>query len=395
MLVSNVGTWMQTTAQVLLLIRISGRGTAIGLVTACQFFPLLVLGPYAGVLADRVNRRRMTITTQGGLTVQAFVLAALDLTGHVSLPIVAGLALVLGTLNALDNPARRGVVTELVDAADVASALSLNTAVMTGARVFGPALGGFLVHAVGTGWCFMANGFSFLAVLTGLLLMNPAELHVAPRTPRGGRPLRDALGFVWRDALLRRTFVALAVVSTFAYSFTVSLPLLVERNLGGGDLAVGWLMAVNSVGSVIGSLVTASRRHIGPWFVALALAVLGVFDTALGASPTLFVAFAIAVPMGAGGTAFVASTSGILQQHTPPGMRGRVLALQSTAFLGSTFIGAPLTGWIADHAGAGWAVSYGGIITLITLAGYSWVIRGRQGDRERPNALAAAALEPA
>ena len=196
MLVSNIGTWMQSTAQALLVLQLTGKGTSLGLITAAQFLPMLVLGPWAGVLADRSNRRRMTIITQTGLTAQAVVLAIADLTGHVSVPLVAVLAFVLGTFSALDNPARRGLVTELVDEADVANALSLNTAVMTGSRVFGPALAGLLVASVGTGWCFVANAASFVAVLVGLLLMNPAELRVAPLAPRGGRPMRDGIAFV-------------------------------------------------------------------------------------------------------------------------------------------------------------------------------------------------------
>ena len=387
MLVSNVGTWMQQTAQVLLLLRISGKGTDIGLITACQFGPQLLLGPMSGVLADRVNRRHLTIVTQTLLTVQAFVMAALDATGHITLGVVAVLALSLGILSTLDNPARRGLVTELVEPEEISSALSLNTAVMTGARVFGPALAGFIVHAAGTAWCFAGNGISFLAVLAGLILMNPRELRAPEPAPRGGRPLRDGVAFVWRDPVLRRTFVVLGVVSMFAYNYTVSLPLLVERNLGGGELAIGWLLAVNSVGSVLGSLAVASRRTVGATSLALALLVLGVFSAAMGAAPTLLVAMLLAVPVGAGGAGFVAITSGITQPRTPPAMRGRILALQSTAFLGSTFIGGPITGWVADHIGAGWSLSYGGLAALAVVAWYVGV-----GRRERVAAATAVAV---
>ena len=170
--------------------------------------------------------------TQTGLTLQAVVLAAADLAGKATVGLVAVLAFVLGVFSALDNPARRGLVTELVDEGDVANALSLNTAVMTGSRVFGPALAGLLVASVGTGWCFAGNAASFLAVLVGLLLMRPADLRVAPRAPRGGRPLRDSLAFAGRDPLLRPMFVALLVVSTFAFNYNVSLPLLVLWVLG-------------------------------------------------------------------------------------------------------------------------------------------------------------------
>ncbi len=394
MLVSNIGTWMQMTAQALLVLRLTGKGTSLGLITAAQFLPMVVLGPWAGVLADRSNRRRMTLLTQSGLTVQAAVLAVIDLSGRATVPILAVLSLVLGTFSALDNPARRGVVTELVDEADVSNALSLNTAVMTGSRVFGPALAGFLVASIGTGWCFAINAVSFLAVLAGLLLMNPAELRVAPRAPRGGRPLRDSIAFVAGDPLLRPMFLALVVVSTFAFNYNVALPLLVKRSFGGGATSVGWLLAVTSVGSVIGSLLVASRRHVGASAFAAAMVVLGVSATALGAVPGLPSAFAVAVPMGIGGAAFLAVTNGIMQPRTPSHMRGRLLALQATAFLGSTVVGGPVTGWIGDHLGAGWSVSYGGLVTLAVVAWFAWYVR-RHTPAVAPAAVAAAAASSA
>lgn len=375
MLVSNVGTWIQTTATALLVLKLTGKGTSLGIITAAQFLPMLLLGPWAGVLADRTNRRRMTMITQTGLTVQAVALAVADLTHHATVGLIAFLALVLGTFSALDNPARRGVVTELVDEEDVANALSLNTAVMTGSRVFGPALAGLMVATIGTGWCFVANAVSFVAVLGGLARMNPAELRVPPRAPRGGRPLRDGLAFVARDPLLRPMFIALTIVSTFAFNYNVSLPLLVKQKFDGGATGVGWLLATTSIGSVIGSLTVASRRSIGARAYALAMVVLGLSAALLGASGVLPVAFVLAVPMGVGGAGFLAVTNGVMQPRTPPAMRGRLLALQATAFLGSTVIGGPITGWIGDHVGAGWAISYGGLITLAVAAWFVWTVR--------------------
>ena len=389
MLVSNIGTWMQSTAQALLVLRLTGKGTSLGLITAAQFLPMLLLGPWAGVLADRSNRRRMTIVTQTGLTAQAITLAVIDLTGHATVPIVAVLALTLGTFSALDNPARRGLVTELVDEADVANALSLNTAVMTGSRVFGPALAGLLVASIGTGWCFVANAASFVAVLGGLLLMNPAELRVAPPAPRGGKPMRDGIAFIARDPLLRPMFIALLAVSTFAFNYTVSLPLLVRSKFDGSARDVGWLLAATSVGSVAGSLLIAGRRRIGARGFAVSMAGLGVAALALGATGSLWAAYLVGVPMGLGGAAFLACTNGIMQPRTPPHMRGRLLALQATAFLGSTVIGGPITGWVGDHLGAGWAVSYGGAITLVAVAWFVWHLRRAPAPAEAPVTAAA------
>lgn len=385
MLVSNCGTWIQSTATALLVLKLTGKGTSLGIITAAQFLPMLLLGPWAGVLADRSNRRRMTMITQTGLTVQAVALAVVDLTGHATVGLVAVLALVLGLFSALDNPARRGVVTELVDEADVANALSLNTAVMTGSRVFGPALAGLMVSTIGTGWCFVVNALSFLAVLASLMFMNPAELRVPKPAPRGGRPLRDSLAFVARDPLLRPMFIALTVVSTFAFNYNVALPLIVKVKLDGGDRGVGWLLAMTSVGSVIGSLTVAGRRSIGAKAFAAAMVLLACSGLALGASGSLPVAFVWAVPMGIGGAGFLAVTNGVMQPRTPAAMRGRLLALQATAFLGSTVIGGPVTGWVGDHLGAGWSVGYGGVITLVTAAWFVWTVR-RTRAAERPPA---------
>jgi MFS family permease len=378
MLVSNVGTWMQSTAQALLVYRLSHQGTSLGIVLACQFLPLLVVGPWAGVAADRMNRRRLTIITQTGMTIQALLLGVLDLTGVITLPLVYVFALVLGILSAFDNPARRGLVTELVDEEDIPNALSLNTAVMTGARVFGPALAALLVELFGTGWCFIGNGLSFLAVLGGLLAMNVDQLRVAPLAPKGGQPLRDGLRFVWHDDALRNTFIILTIVSTFAFNYGVSLLLVASRNLGGGAGAFGLLMSFTSVGSFMGSLAIASRHRVGARTMLAALAVLGVFASAMGLASNLVVAFVLAVPMGFGGAAYVAATNSIILPRTPPHLRGRVLALQATAFLGSTPFGGPITGWIGDHWGAGWSIAYGGLVALACVAVAARALRERR-----------------
>ncbi len=390
MLVSNVGTWMQSTAQGWLVYRLSGEGTSIGLVLACQFVPLLVLGPWAGVLADRTNRRRLTIATQTGMAVQALLLGVLDLSGLVSLPLVYVFALVLGILSAVDNPARRGLVTELVDDEDIPNALSLNTAVMTGARVFGPALAALLVELVGTGWCFIGNGLSFLAVLGGLLAMDTRSLHSPLPAAKGGGAVREGLAFIWRDRVLRDTFIVLVVVSTFCFNYNVSLLLVSSQNLGGGAGAFGLLLSITSVGSVIGSLIIASRHRVGPRIIVVMLTVLGAFSVLIALAASLGVALVLAVPIGLGGAGYVAATNSIILPRTPPDMRGRVLALQSTAFLGSTPIGGPITGWIGDHLGASWSIAYGGLIAM----GCALVVAALLGARSSHPAAAPGPAPP-
>jgi MFS family permease len=388
MLVSNVGTWMQTTAQGWLVYRLTGEGTSLGLVLACQFVPQLLLGPWSGVVADRTNRRRLTLITQAGMTVQALILGVLDLTGVITMPLVFVFAVVLGVLSALDNPARRGLVTELVDEEDIPNALSLNTAVMTGSRIFGPALAALLVSLVGTGWCFLGNGLSFLAVIGALLAINPAQLRTPPPAPKGGQPLRDGLRFVWHDPVLRSTFVILTIVSTFAFNYPVSLLLLASRGLGGGAAAFGLLLSFASIGSLVGSLMIASRLHVGVRTMLATLVVLGVASVTLSLAMSLWTALPLAIPLGAGGAAYIASTNGILLPRTPPHLRGRVLALQATAFLGSTPIGGPVTGWIGDHVGARWSLAYGGLISLACVGLAAAAIRDRRRSAEELTVVA-------
>lgn len=377
MLVSNVGTWLQATAQVLLVRDLGGGGAELGLVTALQFLPLLVLGLWAGSVADRVDRRRLTIATQIGMGVQAIVLGVVDLSGVATIPIVAGLSLILGLLTAVDNPARRSLATELVEPEDLGNVLSLNTAVMTGSRVFGPALAALLVGVVGTGWCFVGNGVSFLVLIGALVAIDPTRLHRAPPAPRSATPVRDGLRAVWADPVSRRTLVLFTVVATFAYNYPVSLPLLVSDRLDEPDRTFGVLLSVISVGSVVGSLLTARLREVGErWFIG-SMAVLAVATVALSLTTDPLVAALVCVPFGAGSAAVVSSSNVILQTRTTPDMRGRVLALGAVAFLGSTPIGGPITGVIGDAAGAVWATLYGGLVTAACLV-VALVLRARR-----------------
>lgn len=367
LLVSNVGTWLQSTAMSILVYRLTGKATDLGITVALQFLPMLFLGAWAGALSDRRDKRIICLTTQLLMAVQAVVLASLDFAGLVSVPVVYTLALVLGVVNAFDNPARRGLVVELVAEADISNAMSLNTAVMTGSRIFGPALAAALVGPLGTAWCFMLNGVSFVAVLASLAAIDVRELRVSPKAPRGGTPVRDALRFVRRDRELFVLHMVLIVVSTFAFNYSVSLPKLSAVRWG-DERWFGWVLAVVSVGSVVGSLMAASRKQatIRMFFVSVTL--LGVAGPFLAWAPTGWWAFVAAVPLGIGGAGFLANFNGLVQQKCPADMRGRLLALSAVAFLGSTPVGGPVTGVIADSWGPEWSLAYGSLISLVAIA---------------------------
>jgi MFS family permease len=365
--VSNVGTWLQATAQVLLVRQLGGNGLALGIVTACQFLPMLLIGLWAGALSDRFDRRRLTIITQAAMGVQAIALGVLDLTNVVTIPIVYAMSLALGIIGAIDNPARRGLATELVERKDLTNVMSLNTSVMTGSRIFGPALAALFAGVLGTGWCFVLNGVSFLALLWALIAIDPARLYRNAPAPASDTPIRDGLRAVWADPVLRLTVTVYAIVCTFAFNYAVSIPLLIRDQLHAPDTLFGWILSVTSFGSVFGALMVARLHVVRVRLLFASVLVTAVSMTVMAFSTSRVLTFAIAVPFGAGVAAFIAASNSIFAERTSPDMRGRVLALGAVLFLGSAPIGAPITGWIGDHVSATWSMLYGALIAFLTL----------------------------
>jgi len=382
LLVSTVGTWMQMTAMSLLVYELTGSATNVGFTLLCQFLPMLLLGVWAGAVADRHDKRRIAMMTQSMLALQAALLGTLYLLDVLSLPIVYGLSVVLGVITAFDNPARRGFVIELVEPSEIVNALSLNTAVMTGSRIVGPAIAAALKGPLGAGWLFIINAATFTAILWPLLAMDRATLHPATRAVRGGTPVRDALHFITRDRRLLVVFVVFTVVGTFAFNYPVSLLKLAVSRFGSESL-FGILLAATGLGSMVGSLVTAARPRITTWWFFGNGALLGVAGLGLAWAPTAWAAILMSIPVGLGGAAFVAAQNAIVQQESPPDMRGRLLALGAVAFLGTTPVGAPITGWIADNAGAEWSLAYGSLLTLVAVA-IGFAIRWRSTRPDVP-----------
>jgi MFS family permease len=367
LLVSNVGSWLQSTAMSILVYRLTGKATDLGITVAMQFLPMLIFGAWAGAVADRRDKRRMCLFTQSLMTAQALLLAVLDFAGLVTVPVVYMLALLLGLANAFDNPARRGLVVELVPPEDISNAMALNTAVMTGSRIFGPALAAALVGPLGTAWLFSINGISFVAVLASLILISRETLFSSPKAARGGTPVRDALRFVSGNRQLLSLHIVLVVVSTFAFNYSVSLPKLSAVRWG-DERWFGWVLSVLSIGSVAGSLYSASRKEASLKLFFGSVAVLGISGPMVAWAPSGWLAFVGAVPLGIGGAIFLSSFNGLVQQQSPSDMRGRLLALSAVAFLGSTPIGGPVTGLIADWAGPEWSLAYGSLLSLLILA---------------------------
>ena len=373
LLFSNIGSWLQLTATSFLLYRLTGSSVDLGVNAALQFLPMLILGAWAGAFSDRFDRRRTTVITQSLMAVQAIVLGVCDVAGVINVPLVFVLTGFLGVIGAIDNPSRRGLVTELVPPHEIGNAMSLNTAVMTGSRIFGPALAATLVGPLGTGWLFIINGISYVFMLYGLVGLRKAEMFTPEPRPAGGTPVRDGIRFVRTHQRLYPLFVVFAVVSTFAFNYGVSLPKLSDTQWGNAEY-FGWVLAVTSVGSLIGALSTA-RLHLTTYtWVASAALMLGVANVGMAIAPNVWVAFVWAVPLGAGGAAMIAGANSIITQEAPPDMRGRMLALTAVAFLGSTPIGGPITGWVADYVSVSWSLAYGGIITLLSAAFmFTWI----------------------
>jgi MFS family permease len=393
-LVSQVGNWMTLVAQTLLVLQLTDSGVAIGVLAAAQFGPVLVLGAWAGLVADRSDKRRLLLTVQTLAMAQSFVLAALAFTESPPVAAIYAVAFVGGITTAFDNPARRSFVVEMVPGDAINNAVSLNSALMTSSRVFGPALAGLLVTTVGFGWTFVLDGVSYLAVLAALWAMRTGELHPAPVTPKGKGQVREGLRYAAGVPELRVPLLMMAVVGTLAFNFQVVFPLFTIRDLGGTEQTFTILFSVISLGSFVGALVAARRTEVDVRTVSVAALGFGAGLAAMAVAPTLPVAFAVGLVVGFGGIAFLTASTAIVQIQADPTMRGRVLALQAMVFLGSTPIGGPLVGWIADTWGARWAVGAGAVGTLAAGAWGLATVR-RSGPLRLTESQAEVAVEAA
>ena len=349
--VSVVGTWMQRVAQDWLVLEISDSAVAVGIAMSLQFLPILFLGIHGGVLVDRVNRRRAIITTQAVSAVLAVVLAVLTLTDTVTLGMVYGLALCLGLVTVVDVPARQAFVTEMVGPEDYINAQSLNSTIHNAGRLVGPAIAGLLIAAVGPGLAFAVNALSFLAVLVGLTLIDPARLRPAPPLPRGRGQALEGLRYVWSHPELRACILLVAVVAVFGQNFRVVLPLLARETFDGGAETYGWLTSALGAGAVIGALAGAARHTATAWSLLTWTFAFTAANLVAAGSPVLGLALAAMVGVGIANISFNTLARTLLQLGSEPSTQGRVIALHSQVFLGSTPIGAPVLGWICEAGG--------------------------------------------
>ena len=367
-LVSNIGTWMQRVAQdwLVLTVLTDHSAVAVGITTGLQFAPMLVLAPVAGVLADRMPKRRLMLMTQTAMGVVGLVLGLLVVTGAAQLWHAYALALALGIAAAVDAPARQAFVSEMVPREDLSNAVGLNSASFHAARIVGPGLAGLLIAWVGTGPVFLLNAATFAGTLFSLTHMRVAELSPAPRADRGKGQLREGLRYVRRRPDIVLIMAVVGLVGMFGLNFQMTTAIMATAQFGKGWGEYGLLGSIMAIGSLGGALLAARRERPRLRLVVGATFAFGVFATAAALMPT-YELFAVSlIPVGLSSLTLMTSANATVQLSVDPQMRGRVMALYMAIFMGGTPIGAPIIGWVGSALGPRWTILVGGLVSLVT-----------------------------
>jgi MFS family permease len=376
--ISLSGTWMQMTAQAWLVLSLTHSSTALGAVIALQTLPVLLLSPYGGVIADRVDKRKTMIALQTVMAVQALILGVLTVTHVVRVWEVGLLAVLLGVNNAFENPARQSFMLELVGTDYLRNAVSLNSVLVSVARAVGPAVAGVLIATVGEGPCFLVNAGSFAAVIASLRTMDRAALSPTAPTPRARGQLREGLRYVRSTPALAVPLLMMAAVGCLTSEFQVSLPVMASRGLHAGPAGFGFMTAAMGIGAVLGGLLVAARGRTGARPLVAAALAFGVAVSLAAIAPSLaFELIALGLTGGAS-IAFMATGNSTLQLTAAPEMRGRVMSLWFVGFQGTTPVGGPLVGWLIDVLGARAGLWLGALTCFVAAAGGSLALRTRR-----------------
>jgi len=366
--ISLIGTWMQSIAQSWLVLELTGSGTALGLVVALQTLPILVLGPYGGVIADRMDKRRLMMGLQSMMGVLALVLGTLTITGEVRLWHVYVLALLLGFNNCFENPARQAFVLEMVGPKDLRNAVSLNSVLVNSARAVGPAVAGIIIATGGLGVCFLLNALSFVAVVTSLARLDVSALQRSVPTIRARGQLREGFSYVRHTPVLAVPLLMMGIVGCLAYEFQVVLPVLAEKTFHGDARTYGSMTGAMGVGAVVGGLYVAAKGRTGLRSLVSSTAIFGVVILGAALAPNLGVELAAMGLVGAASVSVLSKGNSTLQLEAAPHMRGRVMALWAVAFLGSTPIGGPVAGAVSEQFGARVGLILGAAACLVAAA---------------------------
>ena len=382
-LVSTSGTWMQQVAQDWLVLKLTNQPLPVGVTTALQFAPVLALGAWGGVVADRLDKRKVLLATQAAFASLALALGVLTATGAIRLWMVYGLALLLGCVTSFDMPTRQAFVSEMVGPDHLTNAVGLNGAAFNSARVIGPAAAGVLIAAFGIAPAFLVNAASYLAVLGGLLAMDPGRLHRRAPVGRARGQVRAGLRYVWGDPVLRSTLAMVAVIGTLGLNYRVALPLLARFTFHGGPGTYGMLASVMAAGSVVGALAAARRVRPSRLLLLGSAAGFGALSLVAAAAPTLLLEAVVLAGLGLTSISFLTVANSTLQLGSDPEMRGRVMALYGLVFLGSTPAGGLLVAWLAGQYGPRSGLVLSGVSSLAAagVAGLA-AARGRARDRQ-------------
>ena len=366
-LVSLVGTWMQTVAQSWLVYRLTGSAALLGLVGFASQIPVFLFAPLGGTLADRAHRKRIIIATQTASMLLAFALAGLTLSGTIRVWHVFVLAALLGVVNAADIPARQAFVVEMVGRDDMMNAIALNSSIFNGARVVGPAVAGLLVASIGEGWCFFANGASYLAVIAGLFAIRVHRAAAPQSTSSTLEQVAEGFRFVARTRPVRALLLLLGVISLVGMPYAVLMPIFADRILHAGARGLGILMGASGVGALVGSLALAARRGIlglGKW-VAFSAAGFGVALVLFAVSKVFWLSAVFLLPVGFSMMVEMASSNTLIQAMVPDALRGRVMAVYSMMFMGMAPLGSLAAGWLAQRIGTPEAVVIDGALSVV------------------------------
>lgn len=365
--VSNIGTWMQRVAQDWLVLELSGgSGIAIGITTALQFLPMLLLSAYGGLVADRFDKRLVLKITQAWLAICAATLGILAITGVATTPIVYVIAFAFGLGTAFDNPSRQAFVSEVVGRDRLPNAIGLNSATFHAARIVGPAVAGLVIAAFGSGWAILSNSVTYLAFIAVLLIIDPSRLEPSPPASRGKRQIREGLAYVTRRSDILLVLMVVFCVGTFGMNFQLTSALMAQQEFGLGPEQYGILGTFMAVGSLAGALLAARRvnRPRGQFIVIMAL-IFGAVEVIAGLMPTYATYAAVLPIMGLAALLTLTASNASVQMGVDPQLRGRVMALYAMVLMGGTPVGAPLIGWVGEAFGPRWTLIGGGILTML------------------------------
>jgi MFS family permease len=384
---SLIGTWVETVAQALLVLRLTHSGTWLGVATAARFAPILLLSPYAGLVVDRLRKVRVLLVTQIGLGCVSLLLGVAVLSGEVRLWQVFVLAVVFGTFSAVDNPARQAFVSEIVGRSLVRNAVTLNSTTVNVARVIGPTIAAGVIASVGIGWCFLINAVSFLFVIASLLSLDGTRLHPSAPTGRGRAQIREGLRYAAGVPEIVRPLIMMALVGTFTLEFEVSLPLLAHDTFHGGAAAYSWLLGAFGIGAVFGGLYTAGTARTGVRQFARTAAGYALAMGLLAAMPNLWTAIVACALVGVATITFLATGNSTVQLAADSQHRGRVMALWSTALVGSTAIGAPIVGSVSQLTDPRYGIALGALACLAAVVTGGWRSRARASRKSSNRGL--------